>query len=553
MAAKLHVLRRYFKQLALAKRRFMQAAGAAVVASVSLDVAVPAIIATIVEKLSNHNRPIEYVIPLIELGAVSLVGCLMHPVRFVMRRRLQDEGHTRLMEEVVDSIFATPSLGREIGSSARKEFIDTWERFTITLTDQFIPFVVRVLGLITLLAFKLPWVIIPVVAVLIATMLVAYKIGQHTGSRWEIYKDCVHDEHGVMDDLSASANMLWLMKVLVKLREQVGEARSKAMMSYVAAMGRYQFTVNALGSGFKLSMVVGSVILGAFFGESFGVTSFLLIYGLGLGDHMSAVFSMNDMLTSSAAEAEGMVRSLENAEPLGPELRASHPIIELRSVVVEHRDKEREDKARREGLPLPDPTYVTVPDMEIGPGITLFMGESGCGKTSALKAICGLAPFNDEGSITIDGVKVKGHDPRHRIVYVEQEIRALERVFASDLFSGDVASPEVKRALHFAGFAEAPPLDRRIGKGYSGGQKTRLIEAGAVDAVLNRDRSMAGVMALDEPTNHLDAASIPLLLCGLRKIADLDPGLAIVMVTHHEPMIDIADNIVYWKKNDEDA
>lgn len=544
LAAKLHVLRRYFKQLRLSWRKFIKAAGATVVASVSLEVAVPALVATILEKLAHGGSFTDYAGSLAALIVVFVLGCGMLPVRFVTRRLLQDEGHTRLMQEIRDTIRIAPSVGKAMGSSERKEFIDTWERFTLVLTDQFIPFAVGVLGLVGILAFKAPWVIGPVVLVLVGTFYIAHKIGKTTGSKWEDYRDKSHVEHEAMDDFAASADMGWLADPLEKSLQRAGEERSGAMHTYVAAMGYYQATMNALSNSFKLATVIGAVVLGTHFDAGFNVTSFLVIYGLGLGSQMSTAFSMSDMLTAYVVDAEAAVKVLDAAEPLGPPLRTPLTIIESRDVVAEYRDKKKEQKARDEGKPIPLPTYLRLPDLEFGPGVTLLTGPNGSGKSTFLRALGGLTPFT--GTIMIGGVKVKGHDPRSCIVHVEQEVEALKRAKACDLF--DENSPESRDwALRCAGFKDLPALDRELSnKKYSGGQRNCLIMAGAFQKILHRNRSTAGVLSLDEPTNHLDKKVVSRLLIGIRAIADQDPRLATVIVTHDPRMFNIADKIIEW-------
>jgi ABC-type multidrug transport system fused ATPase/permease subunit len=546
LAAKLHVLRRYFKQLRLSWRKFIKAAGAAVVASISLEVAVPAIVATILEKLAHGGSFTDYAGSLITLVVVFVLGCGLLPVRFATRRLLQDEGHTRLMQEIRDTIRIAPSVGKAMGPSERKEFIDTWERFTLVLTDQFIPFAIGVLGLVGILAFKAPWIIVPVLMVLVGTIYTAHKIGKTTGSKWEDYRDKSHTEHEAMDDFAASADMGWLADALEKPLQRASEERSTAMYTYVAAMRYYQVTMNALSNSFKLATVVGAVVLGTHFDAGFNVTSFLVIYGLGLGSQMSTAFNMSDMLTAYVVDAEPAVKVLDAAEPLGPPLRTPLVIIESRDVVVEYRDKKKEEKARDEGRPIPLPTLIELPDLEFGPGVTLLTGPNGRGKSTFLRALGGLVPFT--GTITIGGVKVKGHDPRPSIVHVEQEVDALKRTQASDLFGN--GTPESRDwALRCAGFEELPTLDRVLSnKSYSGGQRNCLVMAGAFHGVLRRDQSMAGALSLDEPTNHLDKKVVPRLCTGIRTIADQDQRLAVVIVTHDPRMFDIADRIIDWNK-----
>jgi ABC-type lipoprotein export system ATPase subunit len=522
--------------------------GVAIATSVLLDVAMPFIVATIFEKHASDAEFREFLKPLAALAACVVGGCMLDPLRKRLRRLVHDRGYTGLQTKIKQIVTESPSVGSKLNRSAKKEFLDTWSNFVIILFDQFIPFVVGVGGLMAILFFKASFTVVPVIVVLLGTVWLARKVGDIMGSTWSDYKDQEHIEVSMLNDLVASAQMLWLVEIISRMLEKADATRSKAMHVYIKAMVRYQAMMTALGNGFKFVAISSGVVMGVVFDAPFSVTTLLLVYGLILGDRMATIFSMNDMLTSSAVDAEALVRALEEAKPLGPELRATVSVIQCKGLRVEYRSERAEVEAKAKDAVPPAPVVVSFPpELRFGPGVTLIMGASGCGKTSLLSALNGL-PYS--GSITLGGIELAGRDPRKRIVYGQQSFEPLEEAVALDLFGGEAADLEVvQHALWCAGYAEAP-LKRLVSE-YSGGQWKRLMLAAEFYPTLQRDRSMAGVLGLDEPTNHLDSGtaekpgSVERLLRGIRQIADDDPGLAILIVTHDDQLKEIADDIVY--------
>lgn len=550
MTTKLHVLRLYADQVVLARLLSLATIGVAIATSVLLEVVMPFLVATIIEKLSHGDRIglADVRGLLLGLFGCAIGGTVLGPLRQRLRRKLHDRGYTGLKDNIQRVVTQSPSVNGYLNKMAMKEFLDTWEQFIFVFIEQFVPFLVGAGGLIVILLWKAPLAVVPVVLVLGGAVVIARSVGNIVGSTWSDYKEKDHEEQTILGNLVAGAHMLWLTKLIIRLLDKADAARSKAMNAYIKAMVRYQSVMAGLNLGFKVATITSGTILGLAFGVPFTVTSLLLVYGLTLGDRMATIFSMNDMLTSSAANAEVLVRGLEEAKPLGPELRATRSIVVCQNVTVEYRDHREEAKAKQRGLPPPPPVVVELPpEIIIGPGITLLLGPSGCGKTTLVRAWNGL-PY--KGSITLGGVELAGQDPRPRIVYGQQSFEAFDEAITLDLFGGETADLElVNRALWCAGYAEAP-LQRSLTT-YSGGQWKRLMLAAEFYSTLQRDRSLAGLLALDEPTNHLDSGtvekpgSVERLLTGLRWLADNDPGLAIPIVTHEPRLKDIADDIIF--------
>jgi len=170
--------------------------------------------------------------------------------------------------------------------------------------------------------------------------------------------------------------------------------------------------------------------------------------------------------------------------------------------------------------------------------IVALLGGNGAGKTTALKCILGVIPF--EGSVEVGGIPVRtrGKDARRQIGYVPQlpslgeaDTCAQALRFAADLKRVDHRRiDEVLTLVHLAAERKT-----KIGE-LSGGMRQRL----AMAAALLTDPP---VLLLDEPTASLDVESrqeFQRILVRLR-----DEGKTVVLATHYVDQIDdMADHIV---------
>jgi iron(III) transport system ATP-binding protein len=173
-------------------------------------------------------------------------------------------------------------------------------------------------------------------------------------------------------------------------------------------------------------------------------------------------------------------------------------------------------------------------------GFTVLLGESGCGKSTALNAIAGLTQA-DRGRIRI-GDKVVFEADGHRLVAMPANKRDIGMVFQSyalwphltvlenvmyPLRRRGVAEDEAKRKAHeVLGIVRCDGLVQRHPGELSGGQQQRVALA----------RALAGkpkLLLFDEPLSNLDAS----LRRGLRdELARLhaDIGFTAIYVTHDQ-------------------
>lgn len=188
-------------------------------------------------------------------------------------------------------------------------------------------------------------------------------------------------------------------------------------------------------------------------------------------------------------------------------------------------------------------------DLQIERGRTTFlMGPSGCGKTTLLTLVGALRSVMD-GSLTVLGRSLAGadestlvltrrqigfvfqHHNLHRSLTVLQNVRMGLEVKGE---SGDRnAHDRCMEVISAVGLADhAHKLQDQI----SGGQKQR---AAVARALVGRP----DLLLADEPTAALDSKTGREVIELMQRLAS-DRGMTVLMVTHDNRILDIADRIV---------
>jgi putative ABC transport system ATP-binding protein len=180
--------------------------------------------------------------------------------------------------------------------------------------------------------------------------------------------------------------------------------------------------------------------------------------------------------------------------------------------------------------------------------IVLLMGPSGCGKTTVL-TLTGALRSVQTGSVQTLGVELAGADEatmlavRRQIGFIYQAHNLHESLTAIQnvRMSLEVHGPsrlrnwrdECQRALEEVGLgAHANAYPGKL----SGGQKQRVAIARALV-------SQPPLILADEPTAALDKATGRQIVEQIHRLAKRQ-GSAILMVTHDNRILDIADTIV---------
>ncbi len=188
-------------------------------------------------------------------------------------------------------------------------------------------------------------------------------------------------------------------------------------------------------------------------------------------------------------------------------------------------------------------------NLEIKSGeIVIMTGPSGSGKTTLLTLIGGLRSVQ-EGSVKVLGNELRGASNeklvqvRRRIGYIFQSHNLLEFLTArqnvqmSLEMHKDIADHEAR--IKSEAMLHAVKLGNRVNyypPDLSGGQKQRVAIA---RALVSRPK----LVLADEPTSALDSKSGRDVVELMQKLAK-EQGCAILMVTHDNRILDIAERII---------
>ncbi len=186
-------------------------------------------------------------------------------------------------------------------------------------------------------------------------------------------------------------------------------------------------------------------------------------------------------------------------------------------------------------------------NLEIEKGeFIVFVGSSGCGKSTTLRMIAGLEDISS-GEFLINGVKANDKGPREREVAMVFQSYALypQMSVYDNLAFGltlqgvdeDVIDKKVKHVAHILGLTDY--LDR-MPRALSGGQRQRV----AVGRAIIRK---VGIFLMDEPLSNLDAKQRVTMRAEIAQI-HRETGATTIYVTHDQiEAMTLADRIVIMK------
>jgi putative ABC transport system ATP-binding protein len=187
-------------------------------------------------------------------------------------------------------------------------------------------------------------------------------------------------------------------------------------------------------------------------------------------------------------------------------------------------------------------------DVKVSNGeLALLLGASGCGKTTLLSVLAAiLRPLH--GSVRLDDLEVTRLGGSALTDYRQRKVGIVFQTF--NLIPSLTASENVQVPLRAARIGRRRARERadellaRVALGgrrrhrpaeLSGGEQQRV----AIARALALDPPL---LLADEPTAHLDYIQIEGVLQLLRQIAD--EGRVVVVATHDERIVPLADNIV---------
>jgi putative ABC transport system ATP-binding protein len=188
-------------------------------------------------------------------------------------------------------------------------------------------------------------------------------------------------------------------------------------------------------------------------------------------------------------------------------------------------------------------------DLDVFAGqLTLLVGPSGCGKTTLISIIAGLLDPT-QGSVTVLGTELTRLGGRalvefraQNIGFIFQQYNLLPALTATENTAVPLIISGWSRPKAFAkarGMLEAVGLGRRLDSvpaQLSSGQQQRVAIA---RALINKPR----LLVCDEPTAALDAQAGHTVMELIKQVA-VQPGRAVIVVTHDNRIFDFGDRIV---------
>lgn len=169
-----------------------------------------------------------------------------------------------------------------------------------------------------------------------------------------------------------------------------------------------------------------------------------------------------------------------------------------------------------------------------------IIGPSGCGKTTVLKMIAGLVPA-DSGTITIDGVTVKGPGPDRAVVFQNFALLPWANVLANVAFG-----LELRRVSKQERETIANDLIRQVGlQGFEKHYPRQL--SGGMQQRVGLARALAvnpKILLMDEPFAAVDAQTRRTLQEDLLRVAH-STRKTIIFVTHDmDEAVRLGDRVV---------
>jgi len=168
--------------------------------------------------------------------------------------------------------------------------------------------------------------------------------------------------------------------------------------------------------------------------------------------------------------------------------------------------------------------------------IHLLLGVNGSGKTTLAQAIMGIYPCR--GKIIFEGEDITAlpiHERARRgITLAFQEPARFEGLLVKDylmLSAKDKRMGRLEEVIKMVGLPKSI-LFQEVGENLSGGERKRVELA----SVILMEPKLA---ILDEPDSGIDMLSFRLISEVIRKMKDM--GTSVMLITHSEDMINIAD------------
>jgi putative ABC transport system ATP-binding protein len=181
--------------------------------------------------------------------------------------------------------------------------------------------------------------------------------------------------------------------------------------------------------------------------------------------------------------------------------------------------------------------------------MTLLVGPSGCGKTTLISVIAGLLDVT-KGAVSVLGTELTAL-PGRRLVdfraknigFVFQQYNLLPALTAAENAAVPLLIAGVKRA---EAAARATAVLEAVGLGARARSRPAQLSGGQQQRVAIARALVHGpkLLVCDEPTAALDAQAGQTVMGLLRKVA-VQPGRAVIVVTHDSRVFGFGDRVVH--------
>lgn len=189
-------------------------------------------------------------------------------------------------------------------------------------------------------------------------------------------------------------------------------------------------------------------------------------------------------------------------------------------------------------------------DLDVLPGrLTLLVGPSGCGKTTLLSVIAGILDPTD-GELNVLGIDVARFTGTQRVNFRGRNIgfvfqqfnllpslTAVENAAVPQIIAGVPRRRALARARELLAMMDLTKRANAFPGQLSGGQQQRVAIA---RALIHEPR----LLVCDEPTSALDAKTGHSIMELLKRTA-VQPGRAVIVVTHDARVFEFGDSIAY--------
>jgi NitT/TauT family transport system ATP-binding protein len=172
-----------------------------------------------------------------------------------------------------------------------------------------------------------------------------------------------------------------------------------------------------------------------------------------------------------------------------------------------------------------------------------IVGPSGCGKTTFLNAVDGLVPISG-GSISIDGVEVKGPGRDRAMVFQQPALMPWRTVLANTVYGlelrGDLSVRDMRqRAQRYLDLVGLSGFERHYPGELSGGMQQRVNLARAIVCEPK-------LLLLDEPFGALDAQTREFMQAELLRIWRTTHQTSLFITHQIDEAVYLSDRVVVF-------